>query len=99
MLLNFHTYRQLSLTLLICFFSLQLFANSTIHGENSSLFTYQKDNVVFSTNDTLNTTALILNEKLYSKLVNNVSHVSTGGGASLELMSGNQLDAINKLEI
>ena len=33
------------------------------------------------------------------KLVDNVSHVSTGGGASLELMSGNQLDAINKLEI
>ncbi len=33
------------------------------------------------------------------KLVDNISHVSTGGGASLELMSGNQLDAINKLEI
>jgi len=33
------------------------------------------------------------------KLVDNVSHVSTGGGASLEMMSGNQLDAINKLEI
>ena len=33
------------------------------------------------------------------KLVDNVSHVSTGGGASLQLMSGNQLDAINKLEI
>ena len=33
------------------------------------------------------------------KLVDNVSHVSTGGGASLELMSGKQLDAINKLEI
>ena len=33
------------------------------------------------------------------KLVDNVSHVSTGGGASLELMSGNQLDAINKLEV
>ena len=33
------------------------------------------------------------------KLVDSISHVSTGGGASLELMSGNQLDAINKLEI
>ncbi len=33
------------------------------------------------------------------KLVDNVSHVSTGGGASLELMSGNQLDSIKKLEI
>ena len=55
------------------FFSFQLFANSTNNGENNSLFTYQKDNVVFSTNDTLNTTSLILNEKLYSKLVNNVS--------------------------
>ena len=33
------------------------------------------------------------------KLVDNVSHVSTGGGSSLQLMSGNQLDAINKLEI
>ncbi len=32
-------------------------------------------------------------------LVDNVSHVSTGGGASLELMSGNQLEAINKLEV
>ena len=55
------------------FFPFQLFANSTNNGENNSLFTYQKDNVVFSTYDPLNTTSLILNEKLYSKLVNNVS--------------------------
>ncbi len=32
-------------------------------------------------------------------MVDKVAHVSTGGGASLELMSGNQLEAINKLEI
>lgn len=32
-------------------------------------------------------------------MVDKVTHVSTGGGASLELMSGNQLKAINKLEI
>ena len=32
-------------------------------------------------------------------LIDKVSHVSTGGGASLELMSGNQLEAITKLEI
>ena len=32
-------------------------------------------------------------------LVDRVTHVSTGGGASLELMSGNLLGAINKLEI
>ena len=33
------------------------------------------------------------------KLEEKISHVSTGGGSSLELMSGNQLKAINKLEI
>jgi len=32
-------------------------------------------------------------------MVDKLTHVSTGGGASLELMSGNQLEAINKLEI
>jgi len=32
-------------------------------------------------------------------MVDKVTHVSTGGGASLELMSGNKLEAINKLEI
>lgn len=32
------------------------------------------------------------------KLEKKISHVSTGGGSSLELMSGNQLKAINKLE-
>ena len=32
-------------------------------------------------------------------IVDKVTHVSTGGGASLELMSGNKLEAINKLEI
>ena len=31
-------------------------------------------------------------------MVDKVTHVSTGGGASLELMSGNKLEAINKLE-
>ena len=35
----------------------------------------------------------------YFNLAGKVTHVSTGGGASLELMSGNQLKAINKLEI
>jgi phosphoglycerate kinase len=33
------------------------------------------------------------------KLAEKITHVSTGGGASLALMSGNQLKAINKLEI
>ena len=35
----------------------------------------------------------------YFKLEEKISHVSTGGGSSLELMSGSQLKAINKLEI
>ena len=75
MLLKIRAHRQLSLTLLFGFFTFQLFANSSFNGENNLLFTYQKNNVVFSTNDTLNTTSLILNERLYSKLVNNVSDV------------------------
>ena len=32
-------------------------------------------------------------------LMKNVSHVSTGGGASLELLSGNTMPAIYSLEI
>ena len=32
-------------------------------------------------------------------LNNNMSHVSTGGGASLELMSGNPLPALQSLEV
>ena len=43
MLLKIRAHRKLSLTLLICFFSFQLFANSSNNNEeNNLLFTYQQ---------------------------------------------------------
>ena len=69
MSLKISLHKLLSLTILFCFFFFELFANSSNNNEkiNNALFTYQKNNIVFSTNDSSNTISLELNEKIYSR--------------------------------
>ena len=65
---------KISFTFLVCFLLFHLLASSSTNNEQTNkLFTYQKNNIVFATNDSLNTISLTLNEKTLSKLINNRS--------------------------
>ena len=60
----------LSSTILLCAFTFQVFAQTSITEEKIfKLFTYEKNNNISSTHDSLNTIALTINEKLFAKII------------------------------